>query len=619
MGIRIGGNLAFLTLSIVCAVFSAFAYSNATVLAYGKCPNGEVDSATLQRVTNKTNWNSSQCYKWNGSSYQPTSSQPSSYTPQAYTERPTIQGGGCDGVVDSHNDNGDRRSVYNLSGSALNDYFQAEKRKGIYSEDGRQSYDPNKCYQFECDINNQSLADDAICRVGNDGDPTGDVKKDNYTCPPRTTRGGNGITFVNGVPYAVNNQNVGGTSASIGYNTIPADGLNDNKCYQCQMKQVGSAVGGQTVEPDCVEVFSVSEGDSGLCGFIEDGSDLRNPQNRRPDPKCVEENKKEAERWIKSIKAAAPNARYNVNQVAYGPSASAKTFCEYYDTLEEDRYDWRYILHSCYIGYEIGFGKGMICSARYLGTKPPRAYANFPGKFAEEFNKYLREMQPYGNIGTIAGRTGNFPRAVPTNGYDPTPVNLGGAYDPFSIEINTDEFAEQYRQELSSRAREACIEGHVQYIVDYAFCGGDKGCQDGLRTEKSRIYNPGPPLGRVIDPNNPANNVNDVSQMIQTARGEANDCGGVLTAYFTCRGGNTLDRSGIWNLMLIIMNILFALVGVVATAGIVWGAVRYASSSDDAGERKQAIEFMRNVIIGLVLFAAMWAIMQYIIPGGAFR
>ena len=99
----------------------------------------------------------------------------------------------------------------------------------------------------------------------------------------------------------------------------------------------------------------------------------------------------------------------------------------------------------------------------------------------------------------------------------------------------------------------------------------------------------------------------------------AADCGGVETAYIDCGDGvdnSTVETSAIWRVLEIVLNIMIGGVAIAAVGGIVYAAIIYASAQDNASQVSQAKEMIRNVIIGLALFIAMWAGLQYLIPGG---
>jgi protein-tyrosine phosphatase len=84
-----------------------------------------------------------------------------------------------------------------------------------------------------------------------------------------------------------------------------------------------------------------------------------------------------------------------------------------------------------------------------------------------------------------------------------------------------------------------------------------------------------------------------------------------------CNGGSS--SNGVWEIILLIINVLTAGVGVLAVGGIVYGAILYASAGDNTGQVQKAKEILRNVIIGIVAFLGMYAFVQFLIPGGVFN
>jgi len=102
-----------------------------------------------------------------------------------------------------------------------------------------------------------------------------------------------------------------------------------------------------------------------------------------------------------------------------------------------------------------------------------------------------------------------------------------------------------------------------------------------------------------------------------------NYCGGVETSLITCDepGGSTTDISetGVWGILILAINILSAGVGVAALAGIVYGAALYTTAEGSAEKVKKAIEVFRNVVIGVVAYALMYAGLNFLIPGGLFN
>lgn len=104
-------------------------------------------------------------------------------------------------------------------------------------------------------------------------------------------------------------------------------------------------------------------------------------------------------------------------------------------------------------------------------------------------------------------------------------------------------------------------------------------------------------------------------------------CGGVQTSIINCgdsktdnNGDNVVNEkdNGIWSLLLIVINILTAGVGVVALGGIVYGAILYTSAGGSQEQVKKATTIFTNVVIGVIAFAGMWALLNFLVPGGIF-
>jgi len=99
------------------------------------------------------------------------------------------------------------------------------------------------------------------------------------------------------------------------------------------------------------------------------------------------------------------------------------------------------------------------------------------------------------------------------------------------------------------------------------------------------------------------------------------DCGGAKTSIISCSqgsGGASAKDNGVWGILVIALNIMTAGVGILAVGGIVYGAILYASAGDNASQTKQAIELIRNVVIGVVAFGLMYLVLNFLIPGGIF-
>ncbi len=102
----------------------------------------------------------------------------------------------------------------------------------------------------------------------------------------------------------------------------------------------------------------------------------------------------------------------------------------------------------------------------------------------------------------------------------------------------------------------------------------------------------------------------------------ASKCGKADTAIISCTQTDApgdVKNSGVWGLLLLVLNILTASVGIAAVGGIVYGAILYASASDNSEQTKKAREIIRNVVIGIVAYALMYLGLNFLIPGGIFQ
>lgn len=102
----------------------------------------------------------------------------------------------------------------------------------------------------------------------------------------------------------------------------------------------------------------------------------------------------------------------------------------------------------------------------------------------------------------------------------------------------------------------------------------------------------------------------------------AASCAGVETSIISCQGysekPSSVEQSGVWGLLQIAVNILAAGVAVAAVGGLIYGGILYSTAADDASKVQKAIGVIRDVVIGMVAFALMWALVEFLIPGGVF-
>lgn len=93
-------------------------------------------------------------------------------------------------------------------------------------------------------------------------------------------------------------------------------------------------------------------------------------------------------------------------------------------------------------------------------------------------------------------------------------------------------------------------------------------------------------------------------------------CGGAETSVISCEGEGS---TAIINIIKQVIKILTAGVGVAAFGAVVYGAFLYTTSEGSPDKVKKAREVWMNTVIGLLMFAFMVAITNFIIPGGVFN
>jgi len=74
----------------------------------------------------------------------------------------------------------------------------------------------------------------------------------------------------------------------------------------------------------------------------------------------------------------------------------------------------------------------------------------------------------------------------------------------------------------------------------------------------------------------------------------------------------------IYDLLLTFINFLTAGVGLVVTTMVVVGGIQYMTAQGNPQKTQVAILRITNAFIGLVLYIFMFAILQWLIPGGLF-
>lgn len=93
-------------------------------------------------------------------------------------------------------------------------------------------------------------------------------------------------------------------------------------------------------------------------------------------------------------------------------------------------------------------------------------------------------------------------------------------------------------------------------------------------------------------------------------------CSDIKTSIIKCdaAGGNP-----IMNLLVEVLNFLAIGVGIAVVGGIVFGGITYIRSNGNSSVAQQGITIIVNSVVGLLLFIFMYAIINFLVPGGLFR
>jgi hypothetical protein len=81
---------------------------------------------------------------------------------------------------------------------------------------------------------------------------------------------------------------------------------------------------------------------------------------------------------------------------------------------------------------------------------------------------------------------------------------------------------------------------------------------------------------------------------------------------------NIVKNNPIYNLLLDIINFLSAGVGLVVITMITIGGFQYMTANGNPQKTQEAMKRISNALIGLALYLFMFAILQWLIPGGFF-
>jgi len=102
---------------------------------------------------------------------------------------------------------------------------------------------------------------------------------------------------------------------------------------------------------------------------------------------------------------------------------------------------------------------------------------------------------------------------------------------------------------------------------------------------------------------------------------DAASCGGVQTSIISCEQdgkGDEVEDTGVWGILLLAINILTAGIGIVAVAGVVYASILYTTAGGSSDQTKKAMTIIADIVIGVVAYALMYAVLNFLVPGGLF-
>ena len=113
-----------------------------------------------------------------------------------------------------------------------------------------------------------------------------------------------------------------------------------------------------------------------------------------------------------------------------------------------------------------------------------------------------------------------------------------------------------------------------------------------------------------------------MAPLLHSSNAAALDCGILPQTFCSAAESPTTNNpqdSGVWKILLLVINILVAGVGILALIGIIYGAMLYTSSGGNPEQVKKAKGIFTNVVIGVGAFALMYVFLQWLVPGGVFN
>lgn len=95
--------------------------------------------------------------------------------------------------------------------------------------------------------------------------------------------------------------------------------------------------------------------------------------------------------------------------------------------------------------------------------------------------------------------------------------------------------------------------------------------------------------------------------------------GDAATGRFECTGDACVNDNPITEFLFVVINILSGLIGIIVVIVIIMAGIQYTTSGGNPQQAAQAKKRIINAITALVAFFFLFAILQWLIPGGIFK
>ena len=95
----------------------------------------------------------------------------------------------------------------------------------------------------------------------------------------------------------------------------------------------------------------------------------------------------------------------------------------------------------------------------------------------------------------------------------------------------------------------------------------------------------------------------------------AQGCSNVKTSLVDCEDGSGTGGP-IVRMLVQLINFLAVGVGIAVAGGITWGGFVYSQANGNSSKTQEGVSIITNSVIGLLLFIFMYAIINWLVPGG---